>query len=92
MSKAIDVALYTPKEPLTPEQQSYIHGWAMAPWQKQAMDHHWDTYPQHRAHYLKAYKYFKGYNVKHKASSNAKRLAGAAPEPTPEVSTKLRNV
>ena len=89
MSKAIDVALFTPKEPLTPEQQSYIHGFAMAPWQKQAYDWHWDTYPQHRAHYLTAYKYFKGYNLKHKAATNAKRVA--APEPAPEPTSKARH-
>jgi hypothetical protein len=90
MTTCIDVAKFTPPEPLTPEQQSYIHGFAMAPWQAQASDWHWDTYPEHRAHYLRAYKYFRGYNIKHKASTNAKRVASTAPEP--EATPKLRNV
>ena len=91
MSKAIDVARFTPPEPLTAEQQSYIHGGRTAPWQAEAYDWFWSEYPQHRAHYLKAYKYFKNWSVRNTAATNRKRLAGK-PAPEPEVNTKLRNV
>ena len=91
MTTCIDVAKFTPPEPLTAEQQSYIHGGVTAPWQEEAYLWHWDNYPQHRAHYLRAYKFFRGYNIKHKAATNLKRLAGAVPEPAPEQSSKARH-
>ena len=92
MSKVIDVAKFAPKGELPPEQAKYIHGFHTAPWIVTAYQYFWNEYPEHRPHYLKSYAFFRGWNPKHKAATNLKRLAVTAPDEAPKPKSKLRNV